>query len=430
LSRYLLAAADPGAGVTDANLARRFIDCRDETAFELLVRRHAETVWSVCLRMLPRDQHSAEDAFQATFLALARKAGTIRGSSFGGWLYRVAVHAASRARERAGPARPQAEFDPPAPLVEPDRAELCVVVHEELAGLKEKYRLPVVLCDLSGLTHAEAAARLGWPVGTVSGRLSLARTQLRERLRRRGVVASAVLVASLVGGPTASARLVGATVGFVSGGSVPPAVVSLTEGVLSAMKWANLKPIVFAVTTFAAIGGMTTLAICQQADRLAAPPSSEVKASEVKPAVEPDPAWNTSSAPSAFPNIQPTGSLFPGMTRVSVLVADTPLRKLQKTRLNLLLAEFEIATNRVRVGAMTESELRQYYPKLAAAASEVFDRPADLRPWVEAWVGAMKAEEKHAEQTARAGAASATELFAVRRARIVAEIALVKLPRE
>jgi RNA polymerase sigma factor (sigma-70 family) len=424
LFRYLIASADPGEGVTDANLARRYADSRDQASFELLVRRHADAVWAACRRILPKDQHLAEDAFQATFLALTRKAGSIRGPCFSGWLYRVAIHAAVKARDKAGLTRPNAEDDPPAPEIDPDRAELCSLVHEELAALNEKYRLPIVLCDLSGLNHADAAARLGWPIGTVSGRLSLARDQLRSRLRRRGINAPTVLIASFAGVSTVSASLIRAVVSFVAGGPVPLAVVSLTEGVLSTMKWTQLKLIAFVLTAVVTVTVTTAVALTQQQGGKSQTPTATAKpaAADVDTA-----AWNTLPPPSAFPEIQ-AGMPLPGVTPVKVLADDTSLRKLQKARFNVLLREFEVATQSVRAGALPDSELRQFHAKLAAAAAEVFDRPADLRPWVEAWVGAMKAEEGKAERAHLAFSISMADLLAARRARIEAEIALAKLP--
>ncbi|MBX9627430.1 MAG: sigma-70 family RNA polymerase sigma factor, partial [Gemmataceae bacterium] len=193
----------PPAGdhVPDAELLGRYTRGRDPAALELVVRRHADAVWAAC-RRVSRTPADAEDAFQATFLVLARKAGSVRGASAGGWLHRVAVNAALKLRASGGtPPGPRASGPPgseagrrpalqemsprsPEDLLEAD--ELAAVVQEEVARLPERYRLPVVLCDLEGQTHAEAAAALGWPVGTVSGRLSRARGLLRDRLARRG----------------------------------------------------------------------------------------------------------------------------------------------------------------------------------------------------------------------------------------------------
>src|SRR5205807_8528718 len=144
--------------------------------------------------------HAAEAAFQATFLVLVRKAASIgRRETLAGWLYRVAYRVALRARSRAVP-RPTADL--PEPIVEaPDAVlwrDLRPVLDEEVGRLPEKYRLPVVLCYLSGLTTDEAARRLGVPRGTVLSRLAWARQRLRARLSLRGVTPSAALLGALL----------------------------------------------------------------------------------------------------------------------------------------------------------------------------------------------------------------------------------------
>src|SRR5262245_16718921 len=199
--RLLSAATPAGDHVPDAELLRRFSHSRDSAAFELLVRRHADAVWAAALRVL-RNEADAEDAFQAAFLVLARKAGSVRGECVGGWLYRVAVNSALKLRAvRAGSVSDGSGLERRDPsLTLPARtalesAETAAVVHQELSRLPDRYRLPVVLCDLEGHTHAEAAKVLGWPVGSVSGRLSRAHTLLRDRLTRRGLAPAAVLSA-------------------------------------------------------------------------------------------------------------------------------------------------------------------------------------------------------------------------------------------
>ncbi|HEY2784593.1 MAG TPA: sigma-70 family RNA polymerase sigma factor [Fimbriiglobus sp.] len=220
-----------GEAVPDAVLVRRFVAERDHAAFELLVRRHADAVWTACRRILRHDA-DAEDAFQAAFLALARKAGKIRETgTLAGWLYKVAVNAALKSRASRPKEVPLAEVELPA------RQEQVGPAHEELARLSDKYRLPVVLCDLEGHTHAEAAAVLGWPVGTVAGRLSRARDQLKTRLLRRGIVGPVVLAAVV-----ADSSLAGRAAAVALGSSAASLTVStLTEGVLAAMSTFKLK---------------------------------------------------------------------------------------------------------------------------------------------------------------------------------------------
>ena len=252
----LLASTPATDHVPDAELLRRFVTSDDSAAFELVVRRHADAVWAACRRLL-RSEADAEDAFQATFLALIRKAPAIRTSCAGGWLHRVAVHAALKLRERAArtsPVDPQHLDATPAALTEPPDAELAAVVHEELARLSERERLPVVLCDLEGLSHADAAKVLGWPVGTVSGRLSRARAKLRERLARRGVTPAAALFPALSAPPHLVPNALSLTAG------APPAVALLTEGVLSAMRTAKLKVAALVCVTVVGLGTAFALA--------------------------------------------------------------------------------------------------------------------------------------------------------------------------
>ena len=198
---------------------------RDEAgdlAFETLVTRHGPMVMRVCRNVLD-DPHDVHDAFQAVFLVLARRANAIRDhQSIGSWLYGVAVRVSARARVTAirrqirdrrniGAAQAIAVVAPNQDDASSnecnDRAE---IVHQEVSRLPEKYRAPVVLCYLEGLTHDEAAARLSWPVGTVRSRLARARDRLRDRLTRRGVTASGSIgpMASwLVGEPVVSTKL-------------------------------------------------------------------------------------------------------------------------------------------------------------------------------------------------------------------------------
>ncbi len=178
-------------GLTDDQLLARFVAQRDDAAFETLVERHGPMVLSVCRGML-KDPNDAQDAFQATFLVLVRKAGSIRaGVSLGSWLYRVAYNMAiainSEAARRQRIERRAAEMANPIEREEAGGADLIPALYEEVNRLPEKYRLPVVLCHLEEMTHAQAAQQLGWTEGTVRGRVAKAREVLRRRLSRRGL---------------------------------------------------------------------------------------------------------------------------------------------------------------------------------------------------------------------------------------------------
>jgi RNA polymerase sigma factor (sigma-70 family) len=182
----------------DAQLLERFLGGGGEVAeaaFSSLVVRHGPMVLGVCRHVLSQHQ-DAEDAFQATFLVLARKAASIRDRAvLGRWLYEVAYRTAIRAKTQANKRRAQerqgAEMSATDPGFDPAWTELKPVLHDEVNRLPEKYRTPVVLCYLEGKTNEEAARLLDWPVGTVKGRLSRARDLLRSRLIRRGLALSA-----------------------------------------------------------------------------------------------------------------------------------------------------------------------------------------------------------------------------------------------
>jgi RNA polymerase sigma factor (sigma-70 family) len=175
---------------SDAELLDRFTRGRDHAAFAALVRRHGPMVFGVCRRVL-RDPHEAEEAFQVTFLVLVRKAGELRQPGrLASWLYGVAnrvarksrVSAARRGKHERAAAGPDMTV-PPEELGEDVKA----VLDEEMVALPEKYRAPLVLCYLEGLTNEAAAERLGWPTGSMSYRLARGRELLRKRLVRRGV---------------------------------------------------------------------------------------------------------------------------------------------------------------------------------------------------------------------------------------------------
>ena len=175
--------------VSDGQLLRWFVVWQDARAFEALVRRHGPMVLSVCRRLLG-DDHDAEDAFQATFLVLARKAGVIgKPDLLAGWLYRVATRTAAKARVQAARRRFHESRAAVAPVADPlpdaSRRDLGSALTAELAGLPERYRAPLVLCYLEGKTNGEAARQLGCPAGSMSSRLARGRELLRQRLTGR-----------------------------------------------------------------------------------------------------------------------------------------------------------------------------------------------------------------------------------------------------
>jgi RNA polymerase sigma factor (sigma-70 family) len=269
--------AEDRTDATDVVLLERFFDGRDPEAFEVLLRRHGPMVLGVCRRVLGQVQ-DAEDAFQATFLILLRKGRRVvlRGT-LAGWLYTVAGRVALRARANRARRRDcerQAMRDRPAEDAweAESRRELRAVVEEELRRLPEKYRAPLLLCELEGRTRQAAARELGWPSGTVASRLARARQRLRQRLGRRGVAVPAGLLGILWGADAApavplallaSARRMAAAfaAGRLAAGGLSVSVLGLAEGVMRTMWLSKFKVVAFVVAAAVALAGSGTLAL-------------------------------------------------------------------------------------------------------------------------------------------------------------------------
>jgi RNA polymerase sigma factor (sigma-70 family) len=215
---------------SDRELLERYAGCRDASAFAALIRRHGPMVLGVCRRVLNHEQE-AEDAFQATFLVLVRKASGIdRPELLGNWLYGVAYRVAHKARAQLARRRHHESSVEPMGTVEPHDdlvwQELCGLLDEELHQLPTKYRVPLVLCYLEGMTNDEAARQLGWPVGSMSYRLARGRQMLRERLRSRRKMAPGmfllVLLRQHAGPQEVSPRLLDTTLRAAMDLSEPP----------------------------------------------------------------------------------------------------------------------------------------------------------------------------------------------------------------
>jgi RNA polymerase sigma factor (sigma-70 family) len=295
-----LLAQDPGEGATDSQLLERFIAWRDEAAFAALVGRHGPMVLGVCRRIL-RSECDAEDAFQATFLVLVRRAASIKSKALlVNFLYGVAIKTALRAKamrtkrlvkERAAAPRTQTEI---APETE-DR--LLALLDQELAVLPDIYRAAIVLCDLEGKSIKTAAGELGCPQGTVGTRLARGRNLLSQRLARQGFVISGGLMATAIAQNTATAgvppllaatTVKGAT--FVAAGQAPaPGMISvnataLAEGVLKTTLLAKLKFTTVVLTALTVVGTGTVALLHQgQADK----PTDQPVTQTPEPAVPP-----------------------------------------------------------------------------------------------------------------------------------------------
>jgi RNA polymerase sigma factor (sigma-70 family) len=265
--RQVLAQLQQADGrLTDGQLLGRFVGARDEAAFAALVRRHGPMVFGVCRRVLG-DFHDAEDAFQATFLVLARKAGSVaKRDSLGCWLYQVAYHTAleagmGNARRRS---REKPVGDLPHPVVVPAEApDWRSALDRELSLLPERYRAAIVACDLEGRTRREAARQLGVTEGTLSSRLARGRTLLAKRLTKCGVTlsggalavalskeASAAVPAGLVSSTAKAAALMAA--GQVA--AVSTTAVLLMKGVTKMMLLKKLRVVAGVVVVLAALG--------------------------------------------------------------------------------------------------------------------------------------------------------------------------------
>ena len=435
MSRYLirlLGAAPPlGDVVPDAELLRRFT-AGDAAAFELLVRRHAPAVWAACLRVL-RNDADAHDAFQTTFLVLAKKAAAVRGACAGGWLHRVAVNASLKLRARrseAGLCEAGSHSLPASqrPASEPDD---LAAVHEELARLPERYRLPVVLCDLEGQSRTEAARSLGWPLGSVNGRLARARDLLRDRLARRGF-APVVLVAC-----AAPTRVVQAA---LSGSAVSPVVSSLAEGVLSAMRFAKLK--VAAVLAVGLLGlagigavvarsGQPVPPAAKQPDSPKPPEGNFTAFPELAlpkwPFDRNDPEVNFERTRLAFAAVCPN---ILGDADVRIDPADDTLRRILKEQLNEGRREIGKTQIQFSMGRFTTAEYIAYHKtlrELRAIATELWaSDPKTLAAWLREFVVVAKDAEAFTKARVEAGTDPSQEINRVRRHRLEAEAALWK----
>ena len=219
----------------DGELLGRFVSPRDQAAFAKLVERHGPKVYAVCRRVLGHHQ-LAEDAYQATFVVLVKRAHCIQPrSAVGGFLYGVANKAAQGLHhespaEGIARGRPPDSASPERAVVDPD---VLRMLDEEIAILSDTLRAAVVLCELDGLTRAEAARQLGIAEGTLSSRLAAARRQLGERLKRRGVVLSASLMAALAESATEA--------GPPTLGTVTESVSAIADGVLQTMFLGKLR---------------------------------------------------------------------------------------------------------------------------------------------------------------------------------------------
>jgi RNA polymerase sigma factor (sigma-70 family) len=277
-----------GAGLSDGQLLEDYINRRDEAALAALVRRHAPMVWGVCRRVLC-NYHDAEDAFQATFLILVRKAASIASRELlANWLYGVAHQTALKARataaKRCARERQVTEMPEPAVAEQDLWRDLQPLLDDELSRLPDKYRAVIVLCDLEGKTRKEVARQLGVPEGTVASRLATARTMLAKRLARHGLVVSGGALAAVLSQNVATAgvptTVVSSTIKVATlyaagkaaaAGAISVKVAALTEGVMKAMLMSKLKLVLTVVLLLGCMVAGAAMLTCDTAAGAPAP---------------------------------------------------------------------------------------------------------------------------------------------------------------
>jgi RNA polymerase sigma factor (sigma-70 family) len=378
------AAARDADQLADQELVQRYVTSKDQAAFSCLVKRHGPMVLGICRKML-RHEQDAEDAFQATFLVLAKKGSTIRQrEAVGGWLYSVAYRVASKLR--AVQARRKVRENPLGDQV-PARdgedlswREVQLAVCAELDRLSEKYRGPLLLCCLQGKTRDEAAQQLGCGVGVLRGRLDRGRELLRARLQRRGLALSAALLslgvaenasaaflhASLFSSTVKAATSAGTT---ASAKIVSAQAAALSQGVIQAMFLGKLKAAVVTVATLVAVSSAAGV-VCYR-----------TMAQEPSPSSTPAAQRTSESGKRSGDDVDP---------RKLQLELERLRLELEKTRLELVRARKEIAILKARAEADRVRAMRQ--------AEE-----AALRDYLAAQKGAGKtrkiADPKRPDQT-------------------------------
>lgn len=303
--RTLMGEGD-GTRPTDGQLLESFVSRRDPAALEALVRRHGPMVWGVCRRVLPNYQ-DAEDAFQATFLVLVRKAASIASRELvANWIHAVATQTALKARATAAKRwtreRQVTEMPEPAVAEQPPWPDLRPLLDQELSRLPHKYRAVVVLCELEGKSRKEAAQQLGVPEGTIASRMATARTLLAKRLARHGLAVSGGVLAGLtenVAPAGVPASAVSSTIKAASllaagetAGAISVKVIALTDEVVNAMMLTKVKKAgaaLFLMLGMAVLGGGLFILRTQAAPNHQ-PAQSQVQAEEPKPDDLPDTA--------------------------------------------------------------------------------------------------------------------------------------------
>jgi RNA polymerase sigma factor (sigma-70 family) len=429
------------SGKTDRELLQLFVQQpRDEAAFEVLVKRHGGMVWGVCRRIVG-DHHDAEDAFQAAFLCLARKANQLgQPDLLCNWLHGVARNLAwkvkakklqQRAKEESAKER-QAVTRQDRSASEADVREWREVLDAEIDRLPVKYRTLLIQYDLEGKPLKELAAQRKCPLGTIKGELARARERLRNRLLKRGLTLSGSVLAGLSAGETASAappELAAATAkgvalwmtsGNAVAGTFSAKVIALTEEMMRGLLMSKIKIIVgtlaAAVFVFGSTGGYLTW--------------GAGKAAEDKPTHKPanQPAKVQTPVADEQPKEEPKLSLFK-MEPLAADPKDDELRKLLKECYNAALAEAARLDERVTAGKDTPDRVTNVVLRLRHVGLELFDDPKEKLAFLQKVVELTKHVENVFQMRYNGGSAVIQDLACARYYRADAEIALLRLKR-
>jgi RNA polymerase sigma factor (sigma-70 family) len=461
LRRAVLAGCQ--ADRTDGQLPEDYLGRRDEAAVAALVKRHGPMVWGVCRRLLP-NHDDAEDAFQATFLVLVRKAASVVPREMvGNWLYGVARQTALKARATAAKRRARerqvTQMPDLAAVPEPDpRPNVEALLDQELSRLPDKYRAAVVLCDLGGKTRKEAARQLQVPEGTLSTRLRTARAMLAKRLARHGLAVSAGALAAVLSPQAASAgvpaSVLSSTIkaasllaaGQAAAGVISAPAAALTEGVLKTMLVTKLKAtaVVLLAASLIGLGTAATayraLASDQGVATEDAPTRAVAKGREkgVGEAGRPgadaarrgdrpgEPAAKSVAPDSSAGKPRAEGETRPGQGEPAEGRAgdNAKLRALLKER----LAAVQTHAERVRLlnkqGAASQEEVKQADLRVYKAELDLCDTPQQRIAVLEKSAKVYEEVEDHTTALARQGAASSGAVIEAKLSRLEAQIAV------
>jgi RNA polymerase sigma factor (sigma-70 family) len=383
--------------LTDGQLLECFLACREPAALEVLVRRHAHMVWGVCRRVL-RDSHDAEDAFQATFLVLLRRASSVvPRERVGNWLHgvahRTALKALATAAKRRARDRDAATLPRPTPAEEDHSLEVLPLLDEELTRLPDCYRACVVLCDLEGKSRKEASAQLGLPEGTVASRLARGRAMLARQLTRRGVLPPGqALLAALEAGtavpPAVMSNLLQSAAQVAAGqapaGMFSAEVLLLTERVLRAMMLAKLRTVAMVVFVLA-LSGLVCAALAVGRPEAAEKPAPQAKGEEAKRPAPAQAEEDDHIRPGDRLRIQATELLpdrpIDGVFRVEprgTVALGAGYRRVQVKGLSLEEAEAKIRTHLAGLVRAAEVSVTRYDPVPATGEEDLEKRVRQL----------------------------------------------------